>query len=175
MSEPPAAELDFNEIVSETQSHLRAYIAGMGVPRHDVDDIAQDVYVELYRFLHRMPPEVTPKQWLKGIARNLCFNYFRRNSRRNRLQREALVELILRAEEDGEPPLAEGPVRAALDACYEKLPTDSRQMLNLKYEQELPSQTIAERLQSSSEAIRIALFRIRNTLRECISRSLATE
>jgi RNA polymerase sigma factor (sigma-70 family) len=112
---------------------------------------------------------------LKGIARNLCFNYFRRNSRRNRLQREALLELLLKAESDELQITAEGPVRSALDICYETLPADSRRMLKLKYEQEMPSQDIAEKLQSTAEAIRVALFRIRHALRECITRSLAAE
>jgi RNA polymerase sigma-70 factor, ECF subfamily len=171
-----AVELDFEATVRETQPHVRAYIAGMGVPRHDVDDIAQDVYVELYRFADRIPPGVPPKQWLKGIARNLCLNYFRKNSRRQRLQREALVEIFLRVEQEASPAaLAEGPIRRALDGCYEKLPPDSRRLLSLKYEQELPSQTIAERLQSTAEAIRVALFRVRASLKQCITRSLAKE
>ena len=137
--------------------------------------MAQDVYVELYRFLDRMPAEVQPKQWLKGIARNLCLNYFRRTSRRNRLQREALVEIFLRAEHEGGIAFSEGPVRHALDGCYEKLPQQSRKMLALKYEQELPSATIAEKLKSTAEAIRVALFRIRASLKECITSTLAAE
>jgi RNA polymerase sigma-70 factor (ECF subfamily) len=173
MAEGPAP--DYDEIVKDTHSHIRAYIAGMGVPRHDVDDVAQDVYVELYRFFDRMPAEVQPKQWLKGIARNLCLNYFRRTSRRNRLQREALVEIFLRAEQEGDVALSEGPVRHALDGCCEKLPQQSRKLLALKYEQELPSATIAERLKSTAEAIRVALFRIRASLKECIASTLATE
>ena len=160
--------VEFDDIVRETSPHIRAYIAGMGVPRHDVDDVAQDVYVELYRFFDRVPAEVPIKQWLKGIARNLCLNYFRRTSRRSRLQREALVELLVRAEPQCGIATAEGPVRRALDTCFEKLPA-------LKYEQELPSQTIAERLSSTSEAIRVALFRVRNALKDCISRRLASE
>ena len=101
MTQPPAEPVDFDGIVRDTQAHIRAYIAGLGVPRHDVDDIAQDVYVELYRFSDRIPANIPPKQWLKGIARNLCMNYFRRTSRRQRLQREALVEIFLRAENNG--------------------------------------------------------------------------
>lgn len=66
---PP--ELDFDVIVRETHPHIRAYIAGMGVPRHDVDDVAQDVFVELYRFFDRIPAEVHPKQWLRGFAQPL--------------------------------------------------------------------------------------------------------
>jgi RNA polymerase sigma-70 factor (ECF subfamily) len=166
---------DYESIVRDTQAHIRAYIAGMGVPRHDVDDVAQDVYIELYRFFDRMPAEVQPKQWLKGIARNLCLNYFRRTSRRNRLQREALVEIFVRAEQESSPALAEGPVRRALDGCYEKLAPESRRLLALRYEQELPSQTIAQRLNTSAEAVRVALFRIRATLKNCIAKNLAIE
>lgn len=175
MSDEAAGSLDFDTIVRETQAHIRAYIAGMGVPRHDVDDVAQDVYVELYRFFDRIPPEVHPKQWLKGIARNLCLNYFRRTSRRSRLQREALVEIFLRAEQEGPPGISEGPIRRALDGCYEKLPAESRRLLALRYEQELPSQTIAQRLNSSAEAIRVALFRIRASLKNCITKNMAGE
>ena len=171
MDEP----FDFDSVVRETQVHIRAYIAGMGVPRHDVDDIAQDVYVELYRFSDRIPPGVPIKQWLKGIARNLSLNYFRRTSRRQRLQREALVEIFLRAEQEGATAISEGPVRRALDGCYEKLPPDSRRLLALRYEQELPSRTIAERMQSTAEAVRVALFRVRASLKQCITRSLAKE
>src|SRR5687767_6765675 len=175
MDEPAGEQLDFNSIVRDTQPHIRAYIAGMGVPRHDVDDIAQDVYVELYRFFDRIPAEVHPKQWLKGIARNLCMNYFRRTSRRQRLQREALVEIFLRAERKESPALSEGPIRRALDGCCEKLSPESQRLLALRYEQELPSHIIAQRLQSTAEAVRIALFRIRHTLKACIGKSLALE
>ena len=167
--------LDFDAVVRETQAHIRAYIAGMGVPRHDVDDVAQDVYVELYRFSDRIPPNVTPKQWLKGIARNLCLNHFRKTSRRQRLQREALVEIFLRAEQECSHALSEGPIRRALDGCFEKLPPDSRRLLAMRYEQELPSQAIAERLQSTAEAVRVALFRVRASLKQCITKSLAKE
>jgi RNA polymerase sigma-70 factor, ECF subfamily len=175
MSDQPVAILSFDDIVRETQPHIRAYIAGMGVPRHDVDDVAQDVYVELYRFFDRIPAEVTPKQWLKGIARNLSLNYFRRTGRRQRLQREALVEIFLRAEADCSVSLSEGPIRRALDGCYEKLPGESRKLLALRYEQELPSHTIAERLNSTAEAIRVALFRIRTSLKNCITKNLVKE
>jgi RNA polymerase sigma-70 factor (ECF subfamily) len=175
MSQRPVASFDFDAVLRETQPHIRAYIAGMGVPRHDVDDIAQDVYVELYRFSDRIPADVPPKQWLKGIARNLCLNYFRRTSRRQRLQREALLQIFLNAERMGEAALSEGPVRRALDVCCDKLSPESQRLLSLRYEQELPSHVIAERLQSSAEAVRVALFRIRTVLKACIGKSLASE
>jgi RNA polymerase sigma-70 factor, ECF subfamily len=168
-TQPP----DFEAIVRETQAHLRAYIAGMGVPRHDVDDLAQDVYVELYRCLHRIPPDATVKQWLKGIARNLCLNYFRRTARRGRLHREALAEMLVELTYEPKPSWFDGAAETALRQCFEKLPKESRKMVRLRYEEELPSQTIAEQLGSTAEAIRVALFRIRAALRECISARMA--
>jgi RNA polymerase sigma-70 factor (ECF subfamily) len=175
MTEPPAEPFDFDAVVRDTQAHIRAYIAGLGVPRHDVDDIAQDVYVELYRFADRIPANIPPKQWLKGIARNLCMNYFRRTSRRQRLQREALLEIFLQAERKESQGLSEGPIRRALDGCCEKLSPESQRLLALRYEQELPSHVIAERVQSTAEAVRIALFRIRTALKACIGKSLALD
>ena len=129
MSDIPAIPFDFASVVNDSQAHIRAYIAGLGVPRHDVDDVAQDVFVELYRFSDRIPPNIPVKQWLKGIARNLCMNYFRRTSRRQRLQREALVEIFLRAEKKQSAALSEGPVRRALDGCCEKLSPESQRLL----------------------------------------------
>src|SRR6185436_14703019 len=67
--------------LEDTQAHVRAYIAGMGVPSSDTDDVAQDVYLELYKNLDGIPADVEPIRWLKGVARNICLNHFRRHSR----------------------------------------------------------------------------------------------
>jgi RNA polymerase sigma factor (sigma-70 family) len=69
----------------------------------------------------------------------------------------------------------EGAVQSALEQCFERLPKQSRQMVRLRYEEELPSHTIAERLSSTAEAIRVALFRIRGALKECIASRIAAE
>src|SRR4029078_13633402 len=98
MSDNPALPFDFASVVSDSQAHIRAYIAGLGVPRHDVDDVAQDVFVELYRLSYCIPPHIALKKWLQGIPRNRCMIYFPRTSRRQRLQRQALLEIFLRAE-----------------------------------------------------------------------------
>ena len=66
-------------------------------------------------------------------------------------------------------------LHVALDTCLRKLPPKSREILQLRYEQDLPSHSIADALGSTAEAIRIALFRIRNGLRDCIANSLARE
>ena len=78
-------KLDFDAVLAETHARIRAYIAGMGIARHEVDDVAQEVYLEFYKSLEKMPEDLAPERWLKGIARNLCLNHIRRCARRGRL------------------------------------------------------------------------------------------
>ena len=171
----PVNQAEFEQIVRETHGYVRAFIAGMGVSRSDVDDLAQDVYIELYKNFDRIPADATPIAWLKGIARNLCLSHFRKHSRRARLHREALAELLSQAETGLEPVLVECDMREALDRCYKKLPDKSRQLLVMCYQEKMTSAAMAQAVKSTAEAIRIALFRIRGSLRDCIVRSLATE
>ncbi len=156
----------FEAVLRETQSVLRAYIAGMGVPLDTVDDIAQEVYLEYYKGSGRQPGDVEPIRWLKGIARNLCMNYFRRSKRKAEQHLEAVAALLERIpsaiESTREP--------ASLDGCLEKLAGRSRQMVALRYESGLSSDAIGRQVGLTGEAVRIALLRIRAALRDCLER-----
>ena len=115
--------LDFDAVLRNTQARIRAYIAGFGIAAHEVDDLAQDVYLEFYRGLDKVPADVSPQRWLKGVARNICLNHIRRTSRRGRLQREALAELVAAAQTELHRHATEGSLSEALE---EWLPSASR-------------------------------------------------
>jgi RNA polymerase sigma-70 factor (ECF subfamily) len=172
---PANSPLDFDAILRNTQARIRAYIAGMGIAGHEVDDVAQDVYLEFYRNLDKVPPDVAPQRWLKGIAKNMCLNHIRRYARRGRLQRQALVELLAATETPTHRHASEGTLQVALDDCCRQLPDDSRKLLALRYEQDLPCEAIGQRLAKTAEAIRVALFRIRAGLKNCVTTQLAQE
>jgi RNA polymerase sigma-70 factor (ECF subfamily) len=168
-------ELDFDEIVRQTQLKIRAYIAGMGVFPQDVDDLAQDVFMEFYRNMDKVPSDVPVEAWLKGIARNLCRNHFRRSARRDRLHDQAIFEILARTKAKMEGLTDESEVQVALEGCYQKLPDESRQMLIMRYADEMSSSAIARALGSTAEAIRSALYRVRGALKDCVSSTLASE
>jgi RNA polymerase sigma-70 factor (ECF subfamily) len=171
MNHPP--QLDFDAILRNTHHRIRAYIAGMGVAAHEVDDVAQDVYVEFYRNLDKVPADVAPQRWLKGIARNICLNHIRRSVRRDRLQREALAEILAETETDTHREATEGSLALALEECRRQLPEESRKLLELRYQQDLSSPDIAAALSKTAEAIRVMLFRIRAALKQCVARQIA--
>lgn len=162
---------EFEAILRETQSVIRAYIAGMGVPLDTVDDLAQEVYLEFYKGRDRRPSDVEPVRWLKGIAKNLSLNHFRRSKRKSEQHLEAVAVLLERL------PCPTEVLREpdALDGCLEKLPGRSREMIALRYQEGMESAAIGEKLGLSAQAVRITLLRIRSVLRDCLGRRLAGE
>lgn len=162
---------DFEAVLRETQSVIRAYIAGMGVSLDTVDDLAQEVYLEYYKGLERRPEDVEPIRWLKGIAKNLCLNYFRKSKRKAEQHQEAIAVLLERVA----CPLENVSRPEMLDGCLDKLPDRSREMILLKYEEGLESPAIGKKVGLSPEAVRITMLRIRAVLRECLGRRLAQE
>ena len=163
--------VEFEAILRETQSVIRAYIAGMGVPLDTIDDVAQEVYLEFYKGRDRRPADVEPIRWLKGIAKNLCLNYFRKSKRKAEQHLEAVAVLLERMD----CPLDEVRDAESLDGCLEKLPPRSRELIALRYEENMESADIGRRLKLSPEAVRVTLLRIRTVLRDCLGRRLAQE
>jgi len=163
--------LDFEAFVKLTEAGIRAYVAGTGISRDEVDDVAQEVYLEFYRNRAKIPESVLPERWLKGIARNVCLNHIRRTARKGRLHREALAELLASAE--AEAPGQDAEPGRALAVCIEKLPERSRRIVGMRYEENMRSHAIAEALKSTAGAIRFALYRIRKILKGCIDEALA--
>lgn len=53
-------------------------IALAKVPREEVDDIVQDVFIAAYRNLHALKDKSAAGAWLASIARNRASEYFRR-------------------------------------------------------------------------------------------------
>ena len=60
------------------------------------------------------------------------------------------------------------PEQHALQRCLAKMQVRLRRMLAWRYEQNLTSKQIAEKLHMSSEAVRMALARTRQALAKCI-------
>jgi RNA polymerase sigma-70 factor (ECF subfamily) len=163
----------FSRILEDTQAHVRAYIAGMGVPSSDTDDIAQDVYLELYRNLDGMPADVEPIRWLKGIARNICLNHFRRESRtKTSPDFDKLIELLdaTPSSFDDVDELRHG--MSVLSKCLEQLSEKNREMLMMRYRDDQNSERIADFFSTTAEAVRITLFRVRSKLKTCMSRKV---
>jgi RNA polymerase sigma factor (sigma-70 family) len=57
--------------------------------------------------------------------------------------------------------------------CVEELPPPMKELLALKYREELPTEEIASRLQRTQTWVWQVLFRLRQQLRECVEGKIA--
>ena len=164
----------FIDVLVSTQARIRSYIAGMGVPLVEVDDIAQDVYLEYLRDQGRRPGDVDPLRWLRGIARNLCNHYFRSSGRVSR-RLEQLGRALEPVPSSLEHPSDDLRLLATLSGCLEKLPTRAQEVLRLYYDGESSAEEIGKRFGRSAGAVRILMLRLRAALRDCIDATLTRE
>jgi len=62
-----------------------------------------------------------------------------------------------------------------LRACLAKLPKEHRQMVTLRYFEEMEIEAVADRIKSTVAAVYRALSRVRYTLLECMNKQLRQE
>jgi RNA polymerase sigma-70 factor (ECF subfamily) len=157
----------FTRVVRDTHWRIRAYIAGLGVPVSEVDDVAQETFLALYEGWSGIPSDVPIEQWLKGIARNQCFKSHRAKGRYAERLRE-LAEILEDVDVE-DPVVTTGRAwREALKRCMAKLSAKQKKMVTLKYVAQERADAIAAAVGSTAGSVRVALFRIRTTLRDCV-------
>ena len=161
------------ELIERHQSLVAGTVARMLGSNSDVEDIAQQVFIRVWKSARRYVPRAKFTTWLLKITRNLVFNELRRTKRHPHvsLQTEPGVEEFPVKDEVNPAPdasLLETELQRAIEEAIMQLPESQRMALVLRrYEQ------IAEILDLSVPAVKSVLFRARTELRSRLSRYLA--
>ncbi|GAC13115.1 sigma-70 family RNA polymerase sigma factor [Aliiglaciecola lipolytica] len=164
----------FSVFIRKYQVGLRAFIRGLGVHSDAVDDLAQETFLVAYREMDKFDQELDFGFWLRGIARNLVRNEFRKANRQTRILNEKLSQFLVNEFEfNYEPSDYNGDEIAALKACILELPDTSRQLIDYKYANEQNSREISEQIGMTTTAVRLALMRIREKLKACMAYRLS--
>jgi RNA polymerase sigma-70 factor (ECF subfamily) len=111
--------------------------------------------------------------WAMTFARYQALAWRKRQSRdRLVLDDELFAALADRLVADTEPPNRR---LDALEECLNKLPRESRRLVDSRYVDGEPVQDIAARLGRSVNVVSVTLFRIRKVLMDCVRTTLAAE
>jgi RNA polymerase sigma-70 factor (ECF subfamily) len=168
----------FAELVARYQHRLLAVMSHLCGNMEEAEDLAQEVFLRVYRARKEYHPQAKFSTWLFTIANNLALNVFRRR------QRKPMVHLEVR--DSG--PL--GP-RPAENLVYDRAPAPEHQLdcqelaavvqkaltqLNerqrlavvLNKFEDLSYQEIAEVLRISPKAVKSLLSRARTQLRDLL-------
>ena len=168
----------FEELIERHQSLVTGTVARMLGSNSDVEDIAQQVFIRVWKSARRYVPRAKFTTWLLKITRNLVFNELRRAKRRGHvsLQSEPGVEdTPLRDETNPAPDasLLEAELQKAIEEAIMQLPKSQRMALVLRRYEQLSYDQIAEVLDLSVPAVKSVLFRARTELRSRLSKYLA--
>ncbi|MEG9861505.1 MAG: RNA polymerase sigma factor [Parvularculales bacterium] len=130
---------------------------------NDAEDVAQEVFVRLWRQAGRWQPgRAQFSTWLYRVAINLCLDV------RHRHRTASLEEQAEPVDTAGGPEhmVYESQIKAKVDEALGKLPERQRAALVLSHHQGLSNRETAEVLEISIEAVESLLSRARRALRQ---------
>jgi RNA polymerase sigma-70 factor (ECF subfamily) len=171
MSEP------IKQLTTEFLAHrhqLMSFIYGLVRDHQVAEDLFQEVWLKLAAAFEKGVAIENQAKWCRKTAKNLILQYWRDQRNAKVVADSALLEFMDFAELAFEenPPEKASERRGALQECVRALPEKSRQLLALKYEQELPITGIAEQVCQSTAAVVKALLRLRQALAVCVEKKL---
>jgi RNA polymerase sigma-70 factor (ECF subfamily) len=129
------------------------------------EELAQDVFVRVYRAASAYKPEARFSTWLFTIVRNVCMNYRSREGRYDQ-QMDSEVEQEMAAEEQPDPEerLIRSERRRKVQDAVKSLPETLRLPLILHQFQHLSYEEVAEVLEVSLGAVKVRIHRARLAL-----------
>ena len=130
----------FAELVREHQAMVFSIALRFLRDRAVAEELAQDVFLRLYRELPRLETPDHVKFWLRKVVVNRAMDYVRSVHRRREVALEEVSEPTLAA--GGRDPLLETSVRKLVAS----LPNEARMVIVLRYQEEMEPHEIAELL-----------------------------
>ncbi len=168
----------FEQLVERHQRLVIGTVGRMLGTNSDAEDIAQQVFVRIWKNAKRYVPRAKFTTWLLKITRNLVFNELRRRSRHPQVPLQSESDEEERPIKDDhaiapDASLLEGELQQAVDAAIANLPETQRMAVILRRYDELSYEEIAETLDQSVSAVKSLLFRARTELRQSLQLYLA--
>jgi RNA polymerase sigma-70 factor (ECF subfamily) len=161
----------FEQLIERHQALVAGTVARMLGSNSDVEDIAQQVFIRVWKSAGRYVARAKFTTWLLKITRNLVFNEMRRAKRHPHLPMQLepeAEEMPLKDEATATPDatLLQAELQAEIEKAIVLLPDTQRMALILRRYDELSYEEIADVLDLSVPAVKSLLFRARTELRE---------
>ena len=156
----------FRRLVERHQQLVIGTVARMIGPA-DAEDVAQQVFLNVWKSAPRWRPEAKFTTWMMTITKRLVFNESRRR-RRSRLIPQS-------TEDDADYPdaspgpdrrLLDGELHAAIESALAQLSEKERLAVVLQHHQGMPYEEIAVVLGVSLSSVKSLLFRARISLKD---------
>ena len=151
--------VDFNRVVAENQSLVFSLALRFLRDRAGAEELAQDVFLQLYRKLDEIETPAHATWWLRRAISHRCIDEARRRRLRPRVALESVPEPHTETR-NADPFLDE-----RLRKLVEELPANARMVVLLRYQEDLDPTEIAEMLGMPISTVKSHLHRSLTLLR----------
>jgi len=170
---PSVREEAFDVLVAKYRTPVIHFLYRLVHRREPAEDLAQEVFLRVYRARKSYQPKAKFSTWLFRIATNVALNALRdgrmRHEKETSMESDAGVMPLAERLPDGrataEQALVERERAAEIRRAVEELPEKQRLAVLLHKYQEMDYAEIAEVLDCSESALKSLLFRAYETLR----------
>lgn len=168
----------FELLVELHQSAVIGTVAKMLGGASEAEDIAQQVFIRIWKSAKRYQPQAKFTTWMFTITRNLVFNETRRRKRKPTVSVEEREEESHQQVEDvhsttPDQDVLHSELERAVDDAIQALPEKQRLAVVLRRYEEMPYDEIGRVLSMSVPAVKSLLFRARTQLKESLEKYLA--
>ena len=168
----------FEELIEIHQNSVIGTVAKMLGSPTEAEDIAQQVFIRIWKSAERYEPQAKFTTWLFTITRNLVFNEVRRKKRKPAVSMDEREEEFHLATVDTrtaspDDDVLQSELEETVDAAIANLPEKQRLAVVLRRYEEMPYEEIASVLDMTIPAIKSLLFRARAQLKEDLKKYLS--
>jgi RNA polymerase sigma-70 factor (ECF subfamily) len=164
----------FEEIIAFCQPRLRAFLFRMlsGVDAQQVEDVAQDVWVDVYRAVPRLADPAAFVPWLYRIARNRAYRALRSRAAPTASIDDNTERVPAADEGEGsDEPQFTPEDAAAVHAALDRLAPPRREVLLLRFMQDLSYEQIARVVGCPVGTVRSRIHLAKRELREILRKA----
>ena len=163
----------FREFIEAHQHRIVSTVSKMLGGDSDAEDVAQQVFIRVWKNAARWEPTAKFTTWVYTILRNLVFNECRRRTRHRTHSLDAAID-----DEDHPQQFADGNIKTpdtalldaemqdAIERAIQELPEAPRMAIIMRRYQDVSYEEIGGVLDLTVPAVKSLLFRARTELRE---------
>ena len=160
----------FSELVMRHQKMVYSVARSMLGDANAAEDMAQETFLHAYRALNGYRAQGKFQAWLRMITTRLCLNHRRDNHRE--VAWDDLNGHPAEMSEGPESRLGEWERRGEVRRAIEALPADYRDVIVLRYMEDLTYDEIARHLGVPTSTIETRLHRAKKQLRQSLKETL---
>jgi RNA polymerase sigma-70 factor (ECF subfamily) len=169
----------FAELMDKYQRMVVTTCRGFVTSYHEAEDLAQDVFVELYESLPGFRKESKLSTWIYRIAVNKSLNQIRKKKRETSIfnlnlfgkgeGKETAFQVVSTSDTEADYSIVSAESKRALKEAINKLPENQRVAIILSKYQDLSYKEIAEVMDVSLSSVESLLFRAKANLRKYLA------